>query len=256
LAHFIVTLLFILLFSCKNEKGQRDILESKESVGYEKVSVSGNDSTKAGIAKSGADLTKSNQDLLKAFEGKLVEVINNSGIVVRLNYASNKIFCTPEKEQIKCLINEPLYTNNRCFLKKETKDKLQTAALYLQKQKPGYKIVMLDCYRPISVQKIMFDKVGNSKWVAPPTPPKYSAHNKGTALDATIQDTNGVELDMGSLFDEFTDRSQYSYSAGSGQTENRKLLRDVFLSAGFKPYDFEWWHFSIDLDSQALDIPL
>jgi zinc D-Ala-D-Ala dipeptidase len=254
---FGLVLLCFLNSSCKSDKSKRQNVDLPSLNGDKKVSEEGSN-TQAGAGNApAAGAAKPGEDVAKLLEGKLVEVVNNTAIAVKMNYAGNKIFCTPKAGgEPQCLISEPLYKNNRCFLRKEVKDKLQTAALLLQKRKPGFKITMLDCYRPISVQKKMFEKVANPVWVAAPTPPKFGGHNRGVAVDVTLQDTAGKELDMGSLFDEFSSRSVAAANVGTTANANRALLSEVFSAAGLKPYAQEWWHFSLDLDAPALDIPL
>lgn len=77
-------------------------------------------------------------------------------------------------------------------------------------------------------------------------------HNTGGAVDLTIVDEHGVELPMGTEFDDFTEASHLNYfdAAGKNHPEapkfhaNRMLLKEAMESAGFADYDFEWWHFS------------
>ena len=56
----------------------------------------------------------------------------------------------------------------------------------------------------------------------------------------------GKEVDMGGPFDFFGELSHPSYTAISQeQLANRMLLRQVMLKHGFKPFDTEWWHFTL-----------
>ena len=79
---------------------------------------------------------------------------------------------------------------------------------------------------------------------------KKSGHSRGSTVDLTLiylgKDKKGKELDMGSSWDFFGDISNYDSSKISEiQKLNRKLLRDVMISNGFKPYEKEWWHFTL-----------
>ena len=79
---------------------------------------------------------------------------------------------------------------------------------------------------------------------------KKSGHSRGSTVDLTLiylgEDKKGKELDMGSSWDFFGDISNYDSSKISEiQKLNRKLLRDVMISNGFKPYEKEWWHFTL-----------
>jgi D-alanyl-D-alanine dipeptidase len=72
-------------------------------------------------------------------------------------------------------------------------------------------------------------------------------HSSGSTVDLTLVDMkSGLELDMGSHFDLFAPVSQY-YSPGIGdvQRANRETLREIMVTAGFVPYDGEWWDFTL-----------
>jgi D-alanyl-D-alanine dipeptidase len=77
------------------------------------------------------------------------------------------------------------------------------------------------------------------------------------ALDATLLDPHGRELDMGTGFDAMTELSHPALEArhlASGaltqqQHRNRELLRSVLFRSGFRGIDNEWWHFDL-LDRQ------
>ena len=77
-----------------------------------------------------------------------------------------------------------------------------------------------------------------------------SGHSRGSTVDLTLVCRSGSKkgkaLDMGSSWDFFGIISHYNYkNITSTQKENRKLLREVMISAGFVPYEKEWWHFTL-----------
>lgn len=111
-------------------------------------------------------------------------------------------------------------------------------------QKRGYGgLKMFDCYRPRPYQQRLWDKVPNPDYVTPPA--KGSMHSRGAAVDLTIVDKNGNELDMGTPYDFFGKEAHYDYTKHSAKVlANRRLLRSVMESAGFKGIRTEWWHFS------------
>jgi D-alanyl-D-alanine dipeptidase len=110
----------------------------------------------------------------------------------------------------------------------------------------------MDAARPRSVSQLMYDKMKGTKFekfVA--NPQKGSMHNYGIAVDATIVDGNGKEIDMG--FSPFyrSDMSIYwnyakqkVFDLSETQKKNRNLLADVMKRAGFIPLSYEWWHFN------------
>ena len=77
-------------------------------------------------------------------------------------------------------------------------------------------------------------------------------HNYGIAVDITIVDEKGKELDMGfspfrkstlELYWQFA-KMKMGFKLSQEQTENRKLLSETMKKAGFIPLSFEWWHFN------------
>lgn len=75
-----------------------------------------------------------------------------------------------------------------------------------------------------------------------------SGHSRGSSIDLTIVDLKtGEELDMGSPFDFFGEiSSTYSKKITKKQLQNRLLLRAVMIKHGFRPYNKEWWHFTLN----------
>jgi zinc D-Ala-D-Ala dipeptidase len=164
------------------------------------------------------------------------------GLTVDLRYATTRNFTGTN-----------LYGRfDRAFLHKVAADKLRIAADHLQKLQPGYKLLVLDAARPRSVQQTLWDHVRGTdmqRYVA--NPAKGSVHNFGFAVDLTIADADGKELDMGTAYDAFVDLSQPVHEARflregkltEMQIANRKLLRVVMQDAGFVQLPLEWWHF-------------
>ncbi len=86
-----------------------------------------------------------------------------------------------------------------------------------------------------------------------------SGHSRGSTLDLTLFDMRTEkEVDMGGTFDWFGKESHPDCGGDpvtgtyrpndtltAQQFANRMLLRTVMLSHGFKPYDCEWWHFTL-----------
>lgn len=53
-------------------------------------------------------------------------------------------------------------------------------------------------------------------------------------------------IDFGSGYDCFDPVANVgSGEIGETASENRRLLSDLMVSAGFKPYAMEWWHFEL-----------
>jgi D-alanyl-D-alanine dipeptidase len=138
------------------------------------------------------------------------------------------------------MIGEKLYPCNKCFLRYVlVKAIIKAMKVFNQK---GLNIKLLDCYRPLDVQKLLYNKFPFKGYVADPI--GGSIHNRGTAVDLTFADMNGKELDMGSDYDEFSAHSHYSYKNLSDTIiKRRKFLHETMIKYNFLPIRMEWWHF-------------
>ncbi len=74
-----------------------------------------------------------------------------------------------------------------------------------------------------------------------------SGHSRGSSVDLTIIDKKtGKELDMGAPYDFFGNISHTnSPKITKKQRQNRILLKNIMIANGFKPYSYEWWHFTL-----------
>ncbi len=109
--------------------------------------------------------------------------------------------------------------------------------------KMGYRVKLFDCYRPHSAQFKLWEIMPNKNFVA--NPETGSIHNRGGAIDVTITDMQGKELDMGTPYD-FFGREAFSINLNLPDTilQNRKILWSVLNKYGFKNIKTEWWHLS------------
>lgn len=134
-----------------------------------------------------------------------------------------------------------LYDADIAILRKETLDKLLKA--HEEFKSLGYKIKIWDAYRPFYIQKVLWDILPNNNYIANPYK-GGSNHNRACAVDITLTDLNGNELDMPSGFDEFSGKAHRSYTfATDTQIHNAELLKKIMMKHGFKPIYTEWWHF-------------
>ena len=74
-----------------------------------------------------------------------------------------------------------------------------------------------------------------------------SSHSRGSTVDLTLLDMKtGKEVDMGSPFDFFSERSHPDSSqVTEEQRANRMFLQAAMRRGGFLPIDCEWWHFTL-----------
>ena len=118
----------------------------------------------------------------------------------------------------------------------------------------GIGIKIWDAYRPRAVQYLLFEIFPNPTYVADPA--SGSMHNRGGAVDLTLVDLEtGKELEMPTLFDDFSQKSAHTYNDLAPHViANRKLLRDVMTNiAKLSIYSSEWWHYNL---SGASSFPL
>ncbi len=141
----------------------------------------------------------------------------------------------------------------KAYLREEVAKKLSNAQKILHLSHPNFSLQILDASRPRSVSKMMYNKMKGTrfeKYVA--NPQKGSMHNYGIAVDITIIDNKGIELDMGispfrksnmEIYWQYA-KKKIGFSLTVKQVNNRKLLTDTMIAAGFIPLSFEWWHFN------------
>jgi zinc D-Ala-D-Ala dipeptidase len=163
-------------------------------------------------------------------EAQLVDIhAINSNIVIDMRYATTNNF-----------MQRKLYPVARCLLRSAVARRLDRVQEELEKRRLGLKVY--DCYRPLSVQRLMWQVMPDSRYVANPS--RGSRHNRACAVDVTLVDLDGKELPMPTEFDNFTSRAHRNYRGGSPQAlKNRQLLEDVMKKHGFIPMPTEWWHF-------------
>lgn len=182
------------------------------------------------------------------------------------NLCSEKICCMNEyyRKNIYGAIKE-------IYLRESVANLLVKATTMLPR---GYKIIVFDGWRPVEVQKNLFENYYNffieqypyknnneiieltKKYVSYPSISHLnpSPHNTGGAIDVSLMDRDGVFLDMGSKFDDFSKLSKTNYFEIKSSNEvlssqelnyqyNRRYLFNLMVNAGFTNYNEEWWHY-------------
>ncbi|MFM7709831.1 MAG: M15 family metallopeptidase [Ferruginibacter sp.] len=135
-----------------------------------------------------------------------------------------------------------LYAPTACtFLRKPVYDALMLAAASFRES--GFGIVIWDAYRPYNATVTMWELIQDERYVAHPA--KGSGHNRGIAVDLTLYRlSDGLLLDMGTDFDEFTEKAHVSFTnLPQAVLDNREILQSTMEKAGFKVLETEWWHF-------------
>ncbi len=165
-----------------------------------------------------------------------------AGIAVDLRYAGPNNF-----------LGRDLYGSHDCaWLHVDAASALERVVAWLALQRPGARVLVLDALRPQRVQQELWDALaGTDLQMYLAEPGRGSIHSYGMALDVTILDEAGVELDMGTGFDDMTELSHPALEEGFlargdltiDQVANRQLLRNAMFQAGFVGIKTEWWHF-------------
>ncbi len=155
------------------------------------------------------------------------------------------------------------YLEPTALLTKQAADSLRAVSDDVIKL--GYRLKIYDAYRPqMAVDHFVrwaadFDDTRMKTYFYPNLeknvlfPQEYicekSGHTRGSTLDLTLFDmATEKELDMGGTFDWFGPESHPDYTEGitKQQFQNRMILRDAMMRHGFKPFNTEWWHFTLE----------
>lgn len=231
-------------------------------IGCSEESVPGEATVEKGIVPRDPQLVQDSLDQVKrdSLTDQYLQTFNlvnvqeiDASIRVDLRYATTNNF-----------MGHVLYdTLNALYLQKDVAERISACQNYLKSLHPKYSLLIYDGVRPLEVQREMWHALDSippaqrGKFVSNPS--YGSVHNFGAAVDLTICDENGVPLDMGADYDDFRDiafpSKEWQFLASGELTkeqhENRKLLREVMKSQGFRNIPSEWWHFNACSRDQA-----
>jgi D-alanyl-D-alanine dipeptidase len=167
--------------------------------------------------------------------------VNDTSFVNLKEYSTDFVYDMKYATEANFLKSK-VYDCAECYLRLKTVKALIKANSKFMKL--GYKIKLYDCYRPLDVQKKMWSIVSNPSYVANPS--KGSIHNRGGAVDITLVDGNGKELNMGTAFDFFGPEASHDYKNFPEEIlQNRALFKKIMISSKFQSFDSEWWHYNL-----------
>jgi D-alanyl-D-alanine dipeptidase len=173
------------------------------------------------------------------------------GLIADMRYAGSHNF-----------VGRPIdgYEAPRCLLSQAAAAALAEVARDLASR--GLHIKAFDCYRPtravmnfVRWARDLRDTAGKAEFY--PDVDKrtlfrdgyiasQSGHSRGSTIDMTLAKDDGRELDMGTPFDFFSPKSSPADpTVTPEQHANRMLLAAAMRRHGFRPYDKEWWHFTL-----------
>lgn len=164
------------------------------------------------------------------------------GLAVDLRYASARNF-----------VGRNLYGDTDCaWLHRQAAAGVQTAVDSLADTHPQLRLVVLDALRPHRVQEALWEHLEGTdlrQYLADPA--RGSIHSYGMAVDVTLLQHDGTELDMGTGFDALSIVSHPQHETEHLQKgllspthiANRRVLRGAMVGSGFQAISTEWWHF-------------
>ena len=155
-----------------------------------------------------------------------------SSVVIDMAYATANNFT-----------GNPVYLSQDCYLHPVAARQLQQATQLLAPLKMTLKI--WDAYRTPAAQAELFRMMPDPDYVSDPET-GICSHCRGVAVDVTIVDRHGRELDMGTEFDDFRPLAHHGNEQVSGEAQkNRLILAGVMSIAGFDSLTTEWWHYQL-----------
>jgi D-alanyl-D-alanine dipeptidase len=128
----------------------------------------------------------------------------------------------------------------------------------------GVRLLFVEGYRPPALQRTYFEEYAAGLRAANPawtqgrlrdaasryvSPPEIAPHSAGAAVDLTLVDADGRELDMGTRVNASPEESAGACftdapGIGAAARANRRLLAAALTAAGLVNYPTEWWHWS------------
>ena len=161
------------------------------------------------------------------------EPVNDTAFVNLKDYSQDFVYDMKYASEDNFL-KAKVYDCAACYLRYKTVKALIRANEKFMKK--GFKIKLFDCYRPLDIQKKMWTIVSDPQYVA--NPAKGSIHNRGGAVDITLVDFDGKELDMGTSFDYFGKEAGHNFTGFSKQIKNnRMLLKKIMIKEYFNSFD-------------------
>ena len=171
----------------------------------------------------------------------LVKIIQDEKILIDyVPYATKDNFC-----------HQQLYSHPFIYAHRDASENLQKASDLAHEK--GFKLRIWDAYRPFEVQAFMADKFPahvDEGYVSHPSD-GIATHVRGIAIDLTLVDKKGENLDMGTDFDAMVAESHHGSKALSEKNKiaekNRQILADIMEKSGFEIYENEWWHYNLKI---------
>ncbi len=162
----------------------------------------------------------------------MLRVTEDDGVLLDIRYA------TAEN-----LTGAPIYKRPIALLRPEAHAMLLAAAH--RAAVLGLRIKVFDAFRPLEAQEALWKALPDPRFVSDPAAGR-SLHPRGIAVDLTLVDQAGAELDMGTGFDDMTDASaRAALNLSPEAIRNRTLLLGTMAAVGWESIESEWWHYQV-----------
>jgi D-alanyl-D-alanine dipeptidase len=113
----------------------------------------------------------------------------------------------------------------------------------------GCRLRLFDGFRPVEAQWRLWQALPDPRFVADPR--VGSNHSRGVAIDLSLSNHHGQPLNLGTDFDDMSERSHHGRSdLPTVVQRNRALLLGIMVGSGWQPYPYEWWHYQLPEASQ------
>jgi len=222
----IIAVFFLFFSACNNKHSEKKNNEKEQVL----------------INKDSSTFIKAEDVSKKQFQDVDKVLINDSDLT-DITFFTDKFVISMRYATKDNFLDTVLYPCAKCLLRFEViKDLLKAEREF---ESDGYHLKLYDCYRPLWVQKLMWKKLPVPGLVA--NPADGSRHNRGSAVDVSLVDASGKELDFGTAHDDFSKKAKTFFTNLPDTVKaNRMYLRKIMQKHHFNGINSEWWHFSHD----------
>ena len=156
------------------------------------------------------------------------------------------------------LLGQAVYRSEaQLWLHKDLANVVLAAARACEEQH-GYHFILYDGLRTVEAQALMLETERvkeNPHWLEEPrmvSPPGAGGHPRGMAVDLSLCTPDVQVLDMGTAFDDMSEKAHRNYNdLTSEQKNNRRILETFMMNAAHEcnvelwPLPQEWWDFRL-----------
>jgi D-alanyl-D-alanine dipeptidase len=143
---------------------------------------------------------------------------------------------------VKNIFNKAIYSNPSCYLHRDVAVALGNVQKELEIL--GFSLKIFDAYRPAHVHKMMWDLIKDERFVSDPAK-SQGGHPRGTAVDVTLVDKEGREVEMPTLYNDFlaSNLNVNQLKPSKEADYHLALLKRALIKHGFVQAKDAWWHF-------------